>query len=602
MNNPGSAILDGLSIAAADWYLVGCILLIVLISQIFLFSFLQKIFGELLSIEEYISISLGGWLLPALLLSLFWYADEKIFNGSPLPWVVLIVCLLLSLRNLQPIANGSRKAAALLPLLAGLFLLLRLAYVFKAIVPLYFDSPQHYQYIHAILAGLGKAGTAAGSLPGYYHLGFHFLSAWITDLTQAGITDVMLVLGQIILALSPFSILFIVRHWTHSNLAAFLALVVAAFGWYMPAHAVDWGKYPALASLAIIPFVLSLVYLFAEYRNMLPGRKYAGLIVLLLAGGMVSVLLHSRSLIVYLLLSIAWLVTALWKRAGGKMRFLLFSLFFLILVGEIVFIQYKGFLGPLFDAYGVKAIVIGASVLVLSLFALRSYPGLVLFCIVSILLLLASLFVPLINIIPGFASTSLLDRPYVQMILYLPLTLIAGFGVAGLEHMLEGRKIIFGNKQLAAGKIFGGLLILLVTVNAALQYDFYPSDCCQIASRDDLAAIHWLDENLPRDALILTSSTNMNVLPNGQYQGNAGGDAGTWITPLTGRPVVYLPFSADFSQQQTLDLLCQQGAHYIFVGKTGWGFDDARMNTQPDAYKLILQLPKTRLYQVTACR
>ena len=79
-------------------------------------------------------------------------------------------------------------------------------------------------------------------------------------------------------------------------------------------------------------------------------------------------------------------------------------------------------------------------------------------------------------------------------------------------------------------------------MHGLLRYELYPSDCCLIASQDDLQAIHWLDENLPADAPVLTSSTDLNVLPTDQYQGSAGGDAGTWITPLTGRPVVIMPF------------------------------------------------------------
>jgi hypothetical protein len=274
----------------------------------------------------------------------------------------------------------------------------------------------------------------------------------------------------------------------------------------------------------------------------------------------------------------------------------------LALAGEIIYIQSRGILGPLFDAYGSKGMLISASVLLLSVFACKEYPGLVFFCIVSITLLLASLFVPLGSLVPGYANTTLLDRPYVQMLLYLPLTLLAGFGLAGLEQVLKGEVITPGKYRLAAGKVIGGLFILLVIIRALFQYDLYPSDCCVIMSRDDLAAIQWLDGNLPADARILTASTNLNVLPTGRYQGSAGGDAGTWITPLTGRPVVFLPFNTDFSQQQTIGSLCQQKVDYVYVGKTGWYFNDAGVSAQPENYKLILDLPKARVYEVTGCR
>ena len=106
----------------------------------------------------------------------------------------------------------------------------------------------------------------------------------------------------------------------------------------------------------------------------------------------------------------------------------------------------------------------------------------------------------------------------------------------------------------------------------------------------------------PDGARILTSSTDLNVLPTDEYQGSAGGDAGTWITPLTGRPVILLPFHTDLSQSQTLEILCGQQINFIYVGKTGYSFNDAAMNAQPDAYTLLLDLPKAKIYEVTGCK
>jgi hypothetical protein len=181
------------------------------------------------------------------------------------------------------------------------------------------------------------------------------------------------------------------------------------------------------------------------------------------------------------------------------------------------------------------------------------------------------------------------------MILYLPLTLLGGFGFAGLEGYLQSKNIIWSK----AVDIF---LILLITVNAFFKYDIYPSDCCDIVSNDDLVAIDWMDKNLPADALILTSSTDLNVLPTKEFQGSAGGDAGTWINPLIRRVTLTMSFVTDFSQRKTLDRLCQSQVDYVYVGKTGWPFNDAGMSTQPDSYKLIFDLPNAKVYEVTGCR
>jgi len=599
-----SAILDGLTVAGMYWHLVLAVLLLLIASYLLLVSILERIFGAWFRRAEYISLGLAGWLLPASLLALLWYLVAKISSpqlSAIVTGILVVAGLIWSIRNPRAGRRSSRAVIWSLFILAGLFIVLRLTYVSKAIVPLYFDSAQHYRYIHDLLANL-EHSPGTGSLVGYYHLGFHFLAAFLTSLTGAKITDTMLVLGQVILALLPFSVFFIIVHGTRSNSAGFFAVALAAFGWYMPAHAIDWGKYPALASLAFIPFVASLAYLAVQHRSLFPIGKYFGLLALLGTGLFVSVLLHSRSLVVYLLLALAWLITLAWSKFSKSVRLVFLGLLLLAALGGVYFIQSQGVFLPLIDAYGTKAILITASALVLSIFAYRSYPGLVFFCLVSTSLFLASLFVSLGNLVPGYANTTLLDRPYVQMLLYLPLTLLAGFGLAALQQFLQGRKIEWQNRQLAWGSIAAVFLILLVAVNALFKYDLYPAVCCVIVSQDDLTAIRWLDENLPKDTLILTSSTDLKVLPTDKYQGSAGGDAGTWITPLTGRTVVMMPFNTDFSQPQSLDSICQQQVNYVYVGKTGWFFNDQQISSQPANYKILLDLPKARVYQVTGCK
>ena len=604
MNHPANVILDGLSSAGTHWPLMLGILFVLVTSQLLLGSLLHKIFKDRFTGEEYFSLSMAGWLLPATIISLLWYLGAQILSplfSTLLIGMLMIAALAWSIR-IQWTGRAPSGVVWLLVLLAGLSILLRLAFVSGAVFPSYFDSAQHYVYIKQILAQIGPAQNGFFQLPGYYHLGFHFLAAFLTYAARVEIQDTMLVLGQIILALMPFSAFFIVRHWTHSNMAGFLALALAGLGWYMPAHAVDWGKYPALSSLALIPFVLSIAYLSFENRRSLSKVKFTALILLLLAGALISVVLHSRSIVIYMVVAGAWLVTTVWNRMTWWPQILTFNLFLLAVAGEIIYIQSHGILGPLFDAYGPKGILLSACVLVLSVFAFRTYPSFVVFCTVSINLLIVSLFILLGNLIPGYVNTTPLDRPYVQMIFYLPLTLLAGFGMGGLKQALHGQVLPFGKRQFAVSQIIGGLFIILITVHGLLKYELYPSSCCVIVSQDDLKAIQWLDENLPPKARILTSSTNLNVLPTDQYQGSAGGDAGTWIFPLTGRPVFLLPFNTDLSQSQTLEMLCEQQVNFIYVGKTGWTFDEAFFNAQPEEYKLLLDLPKTKIYELTDCK
>ena len=603
MNNPVFPLLDGLAVAGMHWGSVLGILVLMSASQFLLYSIFRRIFGDRFTAGEFYSLSLAGWLLPALMISLFWYASAAILSLQQAVVLTTILVILagtvLFIRIPDRVSTAFKSIFPALLLLTGVFVILRLAYVSKAILPMYFDSAQHYRYISEMLSGIQGASVEGSLLVNYYHLGFHFLAAFIAFTSQAEIADVMLVLGQIILAVIPFSFFIIVRHETKSNSAGIFAVALAAFGWYMPAHAVDWGKYPALASLALLPFVLSLVYLRNRYKFTLSRPGLWTLNAIMIAGVLMTVFLHSRSAIVFGILALTWLIASVWGRFARLFRLLLVVFFLLGVIAEISFIQTKGILGPLFDPYGIKAVLITGSVFLLSLFAYQAHPGLVFSCIVAISLLLASLFIPLADVIPGLASTTLLDRPFVEMILYLPLTLLGGFGLAVLEKKLENKR--WGKSEFAPGKYVGALLVALVAVNALFQYDLYPSDCCSIVSEDDLAAIHWMDQNIPGDAHILVASTELNVLPTDEFQGSAGGDAGTWITPLIHRISTYMPVNTDFSQPQILGDLCRRQVDYIYIGGTGWGFDASGISAHPDGYKLVFEKPKAKIFEVTGC-
>jgi len=580
-----------MTVAATHWQILLGTLLVLVLSQAFLYYVLNKIFAAQLSADEYYSLSLAGWMLPAALLSLLWYAARTILSpGIDIPFLIILttICLALFFRKTGGIFKASQITLFTLIFLTLLFLVLRLVFVSKALMPLYFDSAQHYLFTRDILAG------TTWSLANYYHLGFHFLTAFLASISRAEINNVMLMLGQVLLATMPLSAFFPVRYWTGSNRAGIFAVLLAAFGWYMPAHAMDWGKYPALSSLALIPFVLSIAPLALQTRTAIPTRKAWLLDGILLTGIVVSIFLHSRALIVFGILALTWAATSIWQRLPGLPRLIALGIAILALVSAILFIRVEGILGPLFDPYAAKGLLVTSIVLVLAVFAYRAHPSLIFSSILSAALFLGSLFISLGDLIPSYVNATLLDRPFVEMILYFPLALLGGFGLAGLEHYLQ-------SKNMPLSKAVPVLLILLVGVNAFFKYELYPSDCCDIVSSDDLKAIDWIDHNLPQDVRIMTSSTDLNVLPTTQYQGSAGGDAGTWINPLIRRTTLTMPFTTDFSQQATLDTLCQLQVDYVYVGKTGWPFNDSGMSTQPDAYRILLDLPNAKVYQVAGC-
>lgn len=601
MSNPLQTVSDGFTAIITHWQTVLGALSIVAISQYLLVQALNRIFEDKLDAREYYSLALAGWLLPASLISLLWYFFSRIISSTAGLMIVIILIVPVIFLLLRSKKNSFRYPPVILLILTLLFIILRMAFVAKAILPLYFDSASHYQFIKDVSASL-EHFAPSWPLINYYHLGFHILVAFLNHAMPLEINDSMLVLGQIILAVMPFSVFFIVSHWTRSKSAGIFAFLLAGVGWFMPAHAVDWGKYPALAGVALIPFVLSIAHLAMENKKVPTTNQLVGLSIVLLPGIASSIFFHSRVSIVYIIWGLTWVITSFWGRLRRLPQLIALGIMIPAVTAAILSIRGHEILFPLFNAYGMDGIWITLLVLFLSLPAYRTYPRVVFACIISISLLLLSLFVPVGSLIPGYQNMTLLDRPFVQMIVYLPLTLMGGFGLAGLERYLREKSPSWGTGQWAVSKPVSLFFIGVVIVNALVKYDLYPSDCCELASQDDLTAIQWMDENLPQDARILISSTELKVLPTEEHQGYAGGDAGIWINPLINRTTILMPFNTDLSQQQTVDILCQLQIDYVYVGKTEASFNDAGMPSQPDTYKVFFVLPNVHIYEVTGCK
>jgi hypothetical protein len=179
------------------------------------------------------------------------------------------------------------------------------------------------------------------------------------------------------------------------------------------------------------------------------------------------------------------------------------------------------------------------------------------------------------------------------MILFLPLSLLGGLGLAGLGEKLQGRFVW--------GRVVALLAVGIVAVNTFFTYDLYPSDCCVIVGNDDVAAMDWVADQLPVDARIGISSTTLKVMISESHEGDVGADAGIWVTPLTGRTTVLLPSNLDFSQQAAVDYLCQAGVSHLFVGEVGQVFDRGLLDARPEWYRPLLSMPKTGVYEVVGC-
>ena len=483
----------------------------------------------------------------------------------------------------------------------ALTLLLRLAFLAKTFVPPYFDSVEHYRIVKELTTALENS-TLLKTLPtltsSYYHLGFHFLASLLTIGLHADSIDVILILGQVILAAIPIPIFFILRAETQSDAAAFWGMFLAGFGWYMPGFAVNWGKYPALGGLLALEVVLGYAYLIS--RKTPVGNRFIQ-VSFLVVGILISAFVHTRTVVIIVIALLSWFIAGKMRSLPRIYRYVSSGI---LLVGILVLgtiIQREPLLKLTLEPYLGAGIWITLTVLVLSPFVWIKFPRGAYFSLLFIFCVLAALFIPVPAWSPVLEKQTVLDRPFVEMVLYLPLSAFAGLGLAGLLHLLEGREFLPEQKSVYVRNSVAIVLIGVTSLIAIERYDFGPSDCCRFVGYDDTVAMDWLNRNVPSDARILIAGTQMNVLPSGPSAELVGTDAGIWIPALTGRSIIFAPVGMDFQSENTLEQLCQEQVDYVYVGGTSQTFNAAQLEEKSDWYKGVLFLPHVRLYQLTGC-
>jgi len=502
-------------------------------------------------------------------------------------------------------------------LLVGFFfvlsVILRLAFLTEAFVPPYFDSVEHYRIIKELATALETSTlpkTVLALTPNYYHLGFHFLASLLAFGLLANPIDVILVLGQVILAAIPIPIYFLIRGETRSDAVAFFSMLLSGFGWYMPGFAANWGKYPALAGLLSLEIVLSSAYFIALKKS---DKNQPALIGFLLLGIIVSTLFHTRTLVVIAISIASWLIAGkmltLPKEMSEKSKTLFQRLSQYVSLGILlsailgfgIMVQKEPLLEFTLEPYIGDGLWVTLTIVAFCPFALIKFPRGFYFNVLFILCILVALFIPVSTWSPGLENQTLLDRPFVEMMLYLPLSILGGLGLAGLLQVLKSISALPEKVHLYIRVLITTLLLGLTGLMLIESYDFYPSDCCHFVGYDDTVAMDWLSKNIPPGAHILIAASQLNVLPAGPSASLVGTDAGIWIPALTGRNITLAAFDTDFRSASTLEQLCQLQVNYVYVGGTDQKFNAAQLQAKVEWYDRILFLPNTQLYKLTGC-
>ena len=448
------------------------------------------------------------------------------------------------------------------------FLILRLGFIESLILPPYSDSPTHYSIIQTSLSPDTGSLHTPKIINHYYHLGFHGITAWVSILSDNSMPIMIALIGQFFLALLPISVYLWVYSFSNSLLMAFVSAILAGFGWNMPSYAANWGKYPALVGIALLPLFFGILQLAKKEKN-----KKTYLLSLLIAISIIWI--HSRVALLILFFLLAYGISFFLEKKDAVVDSLwtisLFSLFLEVWTPNEHLRFYE-------EAFG------GASYLVLLLLAfafLKHSKNSLLFFLWANFILLGA-----IILIPYAPFITMIDRPFFEAVFFLPLAVFGGLGAKGLRDNFEKK---------GTGLIIATTYSFLLFLNATLFLSYTPADISNYVKEDDLSAIHWISNHLPIESeIIIAGEKHLNNW--------ITTDAGGWINILTKREVYKLPYDFSWQSPQKVQALCQNlendFSHFVYVGSTTQKHFDFSNAYNSAWIESTLYLPDAQIYQL----
>lgn len=464
-----------------------------------------------------------------------------------------------------------------LPLVVGvgtfiLLLLLRLAFLRGLVAPPYADSAYHYQLTIRLLDPyIPVSAVITGS---YYHLGFHVLAAWLAALTRWDLLTILPLIGQVMLAILLLSVYALALSLTGERNTARISALAAALLWSMPAYAANWGKFPAIAGIMLLPAVCAAFLLLFKLNS---KKRMAIITAAVLILG--ATWFHTRILVLLFCAGVAALPIAFLLKRTSTLLLRIFG--GVILIGcAILYLTAPS----LYTIYNGKNLLPIVGLLILLPFGLFYQPRLTSGIGFFTLLMLVCGLIPLPAWLHLPAAT-LLDAQFLAMSLFLPFSLVIGIGGSGLLRL---------TKQNWQKTVVWLILVAWVIFSAFNTSAYTPDPCCNFVSDSDLAALEWMKAELPQGATVYIAGID-------KEDGLIGSDAGVWVTPLTSLSSQLLPYDYAWFSGQMHAEICSLTPAYLYVGHQPYSFQ-INATTHPDWYELVLDHSDTSIYRIILCQ
>jgi|GEM_PF-6783390 hypothetical protein len=434
-------------------------------------------------------------------------------------------------------------------------------------LPLYTDSAHHY----ADIAAFSRITPLSWSLPArFYHFGYHLFLAQAHHLSGINIAELMLASGVNMLIFCVVGVFALGLVLTKDQSIAVISACVVCLTGVFPSFAQNWGKYPAMFSLALMPFVQMVMVNF--FQNRWNGNYLAGFCIL--AGSTLVVGLgHWRSIFFLVAAALAAFIVCL-LRKNEKMTIVRVGLA-IALAGLAVFEVINLNISI---ANKLLWILVLLSVIFISLIFAKTRSGSqVLFPLLLFAFILLATKMPLPERWMHYSSP--IDLPYYRIALFIPAGMLLA---AALSEISAGFEISLDRQEVFWLVLLGSLVL------APMEKKLTADERYVIVELEQMEALNWIDEHYAESEVTFLVAGQ--ALPDVMEVS----DSGAWIGPLTGLEVVVLPAMIDFSLEEQRDLLCEAKL-LVYIDHTNHihGFDDT--NLDENLYQSVFYVEPVRI-------
>jgi hypothetical protein len=411
--------------------------------------------------------------------------------------------------------------------------ILSFVFITKLELPLFTDSIHHYAYIDGLSrTNLSYSGLFGGFPFRFYHYGFHLFVAQAHYLTGIPISDLMLASGVHILMLCAVGIFVIGLSSTESiDLALITACIIALTGVF-PSFALNWGKYPALFSMALLQFPLSIMIRSLKHGSHVLRSQETTLVGI---STIVAGMAHWRSILVIVAAGLVCCYCLL-ARKYDKLKMM--NAIVSLVITFLAIIELTKLNIPIANK-GLWIIILSGSIV----FCLRLTKRGINSQIVMPLLLFGLIFAATKITMPlrWIQFASLIDWPYYRISLFIPATVLLAVSLSEME--------CFSFAQSRKQHLFWTVMLISLILLPWKQR-LVPGQQFILVGRDQMQAFNWIEQTY--------SNTEAKFLISGigaldYYEAT---DSGGWIEPLTGIETEVLPVMIDFTSVPQRDLLC----------------------------------------------